>query len=67
MILPGELWSRLRKDGTEQGAWITLSQAELNAHGFYQLLMLRVDTGTGETRRFNANGFLNPKSWRREA
>ncbi len=64
MIRPGELWSRLRKDGTEQGVWLTLSEAELNGHGFYQLLMLRLDTG--EARRFNANGFMNPKSWRRE-
>lgn len=65
MIDPGQLWSRLRKDGREQGVWLVLSQAELNGHGFYQLLMLRLDTG--ETRRFNANGFLNSKSWRRAA
>lgn len=31
----------------------------------WRLPVLNLDTG--ETRRFNANGFLNSKSWRRAA
>ncbi len=62
---PGQLWSKLRKDGSEHASYLTLSCAELNEHGHYQVLALRL--GEDRAQWHNANGFLNAKSWRREA
>lgn len=65
MIEPGQLWSRLHKDGAERSSWLTLSCAQVNEHGYFQVLALQL--GKGTARWHNANSFMNPKSWRREA
>lgn len=65
MIEPGQLWSMLRRDGLGVRTFLTLSSPEPNDHGYHQVLVLKLDSM--KTLRVNANSFLNPKSWRREA
>jgi len=55
----------LRRDGLGVRTFLTLSSPEPNDRGYHQVLVLKLDSM--KTLRVNANSFLNPKSWRREA